>query len=233
MHTDDPHWLWLNINRKHIVEYEKGGILIPVSPVSSYHGRLLSSSHSPARTFLDSDQSHLFWGGHTVLGEKTTFDCFQMLFLTPTPVVLGGHVFDYRAVSMLRQTTQRLNVCHNCFATYPHEQWVAFRWYVGLVWGQWASAVTTWSSVLEHLSCDKKHSITDYFQDNYSCCLFLVALVCDARRRSRDQEKKKIKQIWEMFGSSAFLVVLLFGELTFAQASVSFCLLCTSNTVAP
>jgi len=36
-----------------------------------------------------------------------------------------------------------------------------------------------------------------------------------------------------MFGSSAFLVVLLFGELTFAQASVSFCLLCTSNTVAP
>ena len=171
----------------------------------------------------------------TVLGEKTTFDTwFQTLFLTPTPVVLGGHVFDYRAVSMLRQTTQRLNVCHNCFATYPHEQWVAFHWYVGLVWGQWASAVTTWSSVLEHLSCDKKkHLITDYFQDNYSCCLFLVALVCDARRRSRDQEKKKIKQIWEMFGSSAFLVVLLFGELTFAQASVSFCLLCTSNTVAP
>ena len=127
-----------------------------MSPVSSYHGRLLSSSHSPARTFLDSDQSHLFWGGHTVLGEKTTFDTwFQTLFLTPTPVVLGGHVFDYRAVSMLRQTTQRLNVCHNCFATYPHEQWVAFRWYVGLVWGQWASAVTTWSSVLEHLSCDK------------------------------------------------------------------------------
>ena len=169
----------------------------------------------------------------TVLREKTTFDCFQTLFLTLTPVVLGGHVFDYRAVSMLRQTTQRLNVCHNCFASYPHEQWVAFRWYVGLVWGQWASAVTTWSSVLEHLSCDKKHSIIDYFQDNYSCCLFLVALVCDARRRSRDREKKKIKQIWEMFGSSAFLVVLLFGELTFAQASVSFCLLCTSNTVAP
>ena len=47
----------------------------------------------------------------------------------------------------------------------------------------------------EHLSCDKKHSIIDYFQDKYSCCLFLVALVCDARRRSRDQEKKKIKQI--------------------------------------
>ena len=93
----------------------------------------------------------------TVLGEKTTFDTwFQTLFLTPTPVVLGGHVFDYRAVSMLRQTTQRLNVCHNCFAMYPHEQWVAFRWYVKLVWGQWASAVTTWSSVLEHLSCDKK-----------------------------------------------------------------------------
>ena len=65
-----------NTHQKHIVEYEKGGILIPVSPVSSYHGRLLSSSHSPARTFLDSDQSHLFWGGHsvlkdTVLGEKT------------------------------------------------------------------------------------------------------------------------------------------------------------------
>ena len=69
----------------------------------------------------------------TVLGEKTTFDTwFQTLFLTPTPVVLGGHVVDYRAVSMLRQTTQRLNVCHNCFASYPHEQWVAFRWYVCL-----------------------------------------------------------------------------------------------------
>ena len=92
----------------------------------------------------------------TVLGEKTTFDTwFQTLFLTPTPVVLGGHVVDYRAVSMLRQTTQRLNVCHNCFATYPHEQWVAFRWYVGLVWGQWASAVTTWSSVLEKKTLDQ------------------------------------------------------------------------------
>ena len=123
---------------------------------------------------------------------------------------------------MLRQTTQRLNVCHNCFATYPHEQWVAFRWYFGLVWGQWASAVTTWSSVLGHLSCDKKkntQSHTIYRTSTvavYSWWLWFVMQGDDPgigkRRKSNRFEKCLVRQhfLWFFCSGSWLLPKLVF-----------------------
>ena len=59
--------------------------------------------------------------------------------------------------------------------------------------------------------------------------------VCDAREGfSVDKKRRTQRQIQRtMFSSSVFLVLVLLVQLSFCQASVSLCLLCTSNTVAP
>ena len=65
------------------------------------------------------------------------------------------------------------------------------------------------------------------------CCLFLaLACACDAREGfRRDKKRRTHRQIQrKMFGPSVFLVIV---HLSFGQAAVSLCLLCTSNTVAP